>query len=416
MKISLLARLLTINLILTSASSAAEKQPELTYPIVGTGATASYDNTGTIAKPKPNEPFYGQNSNHPGRTPRYRADSDGTVRDLNTGLIWQKRVIGPMSLEEARQAARRDRTGGYSDWRIPTIKELYSLIQFDTGHAMGQKANSFFIDTRYFDQPLGYPREIDAQIWSCTPCKSPTMHGEQSVFGVNFIDGRIKSYALMNPRKRAEPAQHYFRLVRGNRKYGRNRFTDNGDGTVTDHATGLMWLQRDSGRGMDWASALQWAEELNFAGHSDWRLPDIKELQSLVDYSRSPETTGSAAIDPVFHCTNIAPASQAAEFGYYWSSTTHLDGPHPGGSACYISFGRALGLMRGSLLNVHGAGAQRSDPKSERPAQTLPFYRGPQGDMIRVYNLVRPVRTLRPNESPNPRSKRKSSAGKTDKA
>ena len=76
----------------------------------------------------------------------------------------------------------------------------------------------------------------------------------------------------------------YVLYVRGNKNYGQNDFTDNGDGTITDKATGLMWMQDDSGNGMTWEEALKFAESKEFAGCSDWRLPNIKELQSIVDY------------------------------------------------------------------------------------------------------------------------------------
>ncbi len=62
----------------------------------------------------------------------------------------------------------------------------------------------------------------------------------------------------------------------------------------------------DSGEGLNWEDALAWVEQNNaeaYLGYSDWRLPDAKELQSIVDYTRSPDTTGSAAIDPVFDVT-----------------------------------------------------------------------------------------------------------------
>jgi hypothetical protein len=75
------------------------------------------------------------------------------------------------------------------------------------------------------------------------------------------------------------------------------RFQDNGDGTVTDLATGLMWIKDPSAIGgvwgtpgnpstMTWAEAIDACEELKYAGHSDWRLPNIKELESLIDYSK----------------------------------------------------------------------------------------------------------------------------------
>ena len=74
-------------------------------------------------------------------------------------------------------------------------------------------------------------------------------------------------------------------------------------------ATGLMWLQNDSGKAMTWQQALAYAEASTVDGYSDWRLPNAKELQSIVDYTRSPDTTGTAAINPLFQTTNIGSTS-----------------------------------------------------------------------------------------------------------
>mgnify|MGYP006267894679 CR=1 FL=1 len=107
----------------------------------------------------------------------------------------------------------------------------------------------------------------------------------------------------------------YVRYVRGNPGYGKNDFRDNGDGTITDRATGLMWSKADSQTGMDWPAALAWVQKKNaenHLGHGDWRLPDAKELQSIVDYTRSPSTTGSAAIDPVLEVTAVTRRAERA--------------------------------------------------------------------------------------------------------
>ena len=188
--------------------------------------------------------------------------------------------------------------------------------------------------------------------------------------------------------------------MRGNEAYGLNNFVDNGDGTITDLSTGLMWMTYDSGYleedgAMDWDDALAWAETLDYGGYSDWKLPSAKELQSIVDYTRCPDTTQSAAIDPLFQATVIEMLDGSPGYAYYWTSTTHLDGRIPQESAVYISFGEAQGVMHDTLMDVHGAGAQRSDHKTGAEADfPSAIEYAPQGDVAYVYNLVRAVRVI----------------------
>ena len=183
---------------------------------------------------------------------------------------------------------------------------------------------------------------------------------------------------------------------------------------------------------------------LGRAGDRSVTVPSVKELQSLVDYTRCPDTTQSAAIDPLFDCTQITNEGGKADYPFYWSGTTH-GGLMGGGAAMYVAFGRAGGWMSARAMaggppdrrsppgpplgppglpggfgpdgpppggpppmdgpavdagdyhfvDVHGAGAQRSDPKAGAPAR-FPRGRGPQGDVIRINNFVRLVRTLDP--------------------
>ncbi len=136
------------------------------------------------------------------------------------------------------------------------------------------------------------------------------------------------------------------------------------------------------------------------AGHTGWRLPDAKELQAIVDHSRSRDTTGTAAIDPVFTSTEITAEDGSRNFEFYWTGTTHLDGLQAGTDAVYVAFGEALGYSTGQssgtelFLDVHGAGAQRGDPRSGSRTEYPSWGDGPQGDVCRVYNLARCVRFI----------------------
>jgi ribonuclease BN (tRNA processing enzyme) len=384
-----------------NSSTSKNTNLKYSYPIVDTKVQDYYSDTQEISKPSAGEAFYGQDANYKGNQPSYTKNGDGTVSDHVTGLMWEQDMGTKMTLEEATQKAKDSKLGTYTDWRVPTIKELYSLIQF-TGKVKGAKAIDLFIDTDYFNQPLGNSekgeREIDAQTWSSTEYVGKTMRNDATIFGVNFVDGRIKGYPKSKPRTGSDNKM-YFRLVRGNTEYGKNNLIDNGDATVSDYATGLMWQKTDDGEGKDWKGALCYAENLELASYSDWRLPNAKELQSIVDYTRSPQTTHSPAIDPIFECTQIEdPEGNPGQYPFYWTSTTHLDGRNPNASAAYIAFGEAQGQMHGKLMDVHGAGAQRSDPKSGNK-QDYPQYFGPQGDVRYVYNYVRCVRDINPTEN-----------------
>lgn len=394
-----------------STLMAARPCGALDYPIVDTGQERCYENRREITYPESGSPFFGQDAQYQGNQPSYRDNSDGTITDLVTGLMWQKAPGPKKTYAEAVAGASACRVGGYDDWRLPSIKELYSLILFSGEDVDPMSTNTTnlkpFINRDVFGFVYGDPakgeRIIDSQMATSTKYVSTTMGGNETMFGVNFADGRIKGYPIAS-RRGGRTKTYFVFYVRGNPKYGRNGFRDNGDGTVTDEATGLTWAKVDSGHlkagdtedgTLNWEQALRWCEDLEYAGHSDWRLPNVKELQSLVDYTRSPDTTESAAIDPIFDVTPVRDALGEINYPFYWSSTTHkrMGG---GEAACYLAFGRSQGWMpsfggQARLMDVHGAGSQRSDPKSGDPAQ-FPKGRGPQGDVIAIYNMVRPVR------------------------
>ncbi|MFI3295608.1 MAG: DUF1566 domain-containing protein [Rikenellaceae bacterium] len=442
---------------LATLSSAAQN-----YKIVDTEQSKCFDDTQEIKAPKKNAAFYGQDAQHQGNAASYTDNGDGTVTDNVTGLVWQK-SYEVMSYKEALIAAEKFKLAGHSDWRIPTIKEAYSLILFSGSDVNpqlsgdGDQPGNPFINASFFDfkYAANGNRPIDSQMLSSTLYVGST-ETENLIFGVNFADGRIKGYGMGFG---GGDKEFVVRFVRG-ADYGQNDFVDNGDGTINDNATTLMWSKSDSQEAMNWQEALAYAQKMNkenYLGHSDWRVPNAKELQSLVDYSRSPLSSSSASIDPMFECTLITDEAGVGDYAFYWTSTTHENsGTSTGGAGVYVAFGRSLGNMSNSQgmgmmpgqgqgqgqgarggeggerpqmregegtqrppmregegegqhgqgmgnrsqssgepnwVDIHGAGSQRSDPKSG-DASVYATGHGPQGDAIRINNYVRLVRDL----------------------
>ena len=100
------------------------------------------------------------------------------------------------------------------------------------------------------------------------------------------------------------------------------RFIDNGDNTVTDSKTNLVWMKEDDGKERTWKDAVTYCEqnEAKLPGEG-WRLPTVEELFTLVDFTRH-----SPAIDPVFSNTKSS---------WYWTSSPHAS---YSGYAWYVSF------------------------------------------------------------------------------
>lgn len=402
-----------ISALSTASLSTQTPATALAYPIVDTGQGKCYDNNSEVSCQQVGQAFLGQDAQYTGNVPHYQDNGNGTVTDLVTGLVWQQDPGAKMTYAQAVAGASTFKLAGYTDWRLPTIKELYSLILFDgtdsSSCMIGEQCAVIpFIDTRDFKFSYGDTssgeRIIDSQFATSTKYVSTTMNGNDTMFGVNFADGRIKGYGTGPMLGQSGNKTFYVLYARGNPNYGQNKFVNNGNATITDNATGLTWMQSDSGSGMTWESALAYCENSTVAGYHDWRLPNVKELQSIVDYSRSPATTNSAAIDPLFNATAITDEAGQPDYPFYWSSTTHADASGGGTEANYVAFGKALGYMNNQWMDVHGAGAQRSDPKTGS-ASEFPQGHGPQGDAVRVNNYVRCVRggsvASTPNGDPN---------------
>ncbi|RBW44581.1 hypothetical protein DS885_11190 [Psychromonas sp. B3M02] len=378
-RISMLAALILSNFGCTDSS---QNNPNLITPpavkfvVVDTQQDKCFDNSGeTITCPVKGADLYGQDAQYSGVTASYTDNHDGTVTDNNTGMVWQKTPdFKHHSYDDAISYCENLRTANYADWRLPTIKELYSLADFrgEIVNPRVESENTPYIDTDYFDFQYDKRMAYIGQYWSITKYTQGPVHNTENVdaaFGYNFADGHIKAYEtgyiFGTDAKGVHAPGNFVRCVRGEEHvYGVNQFVKNTDGTVTDKATGLMWQSTDDGKRRNWQDSLAYAENAEYAGHSDWRLPSIKELQSIVQYGKPVGEW--PAIDT--HYFTLSGDNTIQDPIWVWSSTTQGDFKY---SANYISFGKSFSKKNSSATEYfdwHGAGAQRSDPKAGSPA------------------------------------------------
>jgi hypothetical protein len=389
------------------------------YNVVDTGQDSCYNSSTGVAGVCSGT---GYDADYTGIAASYSTSSDGSiVVDNNTGLVWtQTADLSGNGIIDADDKLTQPNAASYCaalatnglNWRLPTVKELYSLMDFRGGDPSSYTGSDTSILTPFIDDGVfgvGFgdtgagERIIDGQYATSTLYVSPqgTISGADTMFGVNFIDGRIKGYPYNEPV--SNPKTFYVYCVSGNPDYGVNNFTDNGNGTVSDNASGLLWQQGDY-HSSDFDDAITYCEGLSLASRTDWRLPNAKALQGIIDYERAPDYSSSAAIDPLFSATSFTNEEGVTDWGFYWASTTHIKYDGLGDVGIYLSFGRALGYFdQGSgaeVVDVHGAGAQRSNSKNNSAAFASGtanvgygdfYYNGPQGDILRHDNRVRCV-------------------------
>jgi hypothetical protein len=269
-----------------------------------TGQTTSYTNTfGEDADYTINSPSYTKLDAN-GNTLPDSASEWSMVKDNVTGLIWENKTDdggihdkdNTYTWQNAKDVfiahVNNQNFGGHSDWRMPTVKELSTLVYRGN-------YNNPSVNIAYF------PNMMSADYWSFTTIDSNLGLAWYVSFHYGYVDYSNKS------------GNFYVCAVRGGQSgaFGDSvipgRMVDNGDGSVTDTKTGLMWQQADAVV-MTWAAALTYCENLQLANHDDWRLPNINELQSIVDYSKNNPSIDTVAF----------PGTMSSG---YWSSTTGVD-------------------------------------------------------------------------------------------
>ncbi|KPA15135.1 secreted protein containing DUF1566 [Candidatus Magnetomorum sp. HK-1] len=252
------------------------------FPIPDSGQTICYDMEKRILCPEPGEKFYGQDANYLINPPSYtKMDENGNdlpddaekwvmVQDNVTGLIWEVKTndysihdkdnkytwydSNPdtngayagtpgdgTDTEDFIIALNAEEFGGYLDWRMPYIYELASIAN------LGRYNPS--IDKKFF------PYAMSAFYWSSTSNANYTdcAWGVKFNYGFDFNNSKLSSSSF------------YVRAVRGGQCRSFDHLVINGDETVTDVNTGLMWQRETFDVKKNWKTALSNCRMINHA-------------------------------------------------------------------------------------------------------------------------------------------------------
>ena len=199
----------------------------------------------------------------PGVTPAPFIVENGTGLDTTTLLMWQLSDGGEMTWENAQKYADSLTLGGYSDWRLPTGHELFSI------HDLTRKNPPL---------PASFTSTGAEYWWS-----SETLTGDATRVWCTNTGGGIGPHPKSETIGAGGTKKFHVRTVRATQAAVQlpTHFTDLGNDIVKDNSTGLMWQQYCHDTPITLDKALSIADTLALGGFSDWRVPNIKELHSL---------------------------------------------------------------------------------------------------------------------------------------
>ena len=249
----------------------------LNHMLADTGQSTSYTAT------------TGEDNDYTTNTQSFTDNGDGTITDNVTNLIWQQ-----VDDDTTRNWVTADTycTGlalSSLSWRLPKIRELSRIVNFEISGPAIDSANFTGTD--------------NAAYWtSTTNALNPS-----NAWTVDFISGASASTSDKAGNS------NLVRCVTGTAISGWY-FTNTVD-VVVDRYTGLTWQRSDNASEDTWENAITYCEGLTLDTQTDWRLPDIKELQSIMD--------DTAVAAPTINATFFTDTNSAG----YWSSTTDTNTP-----------------------------------------------------------------------------------------
>jgi hypothetical protein len=250
----------------------------------------------------------------------YTDNANGTITDSITGLVWEKCIRGRSGTNCATGSSITDtytnqntycstNTLAGLKWRLPNIRELETIPSYNTFNPA--------INVTIF------PQTGTNNFWTETTYSLSTANAHM----VSFFDGYSNNLS--------KTFTHSVRCVSGETKKITMSLIDNQDSTVTDTATGLIWQKCPQGLSSNlcdsgsatptqFNAAITYCNTLTLVGKS-WRVPNINELKTIVDYTVTNAPTIQSSFFPN---TSQSP-------NYYWSSSSYANG---GTDGWYINF------------------------------------------------------------------------------
>ena len=260
-------------------------QKLIPFRLPDTGQTISY-----TATP-------GEDADFTFNPPSFTDNGDGSITENITKLMWQKTDGGEMTFENAAIYCNNLTLAGYTDWRLPTAEELFSINNFGRLNPA--------LNTVYFTL-------TQAEYW----WSSETAADDASKIWVTNAGGGIGAHPKTETLSSGGSKYFHVRAVRNpiTTSFSISHFTDEGNNTITDNFTGLTWQKIPGQTAMTWEEALTYAQSFSLASKSDWRLPNIREIQSLNDPALS-----KPSFNKIYFPNCLS--------GNYWSSTSMFNTP-----------------------------------------------------------------------------------------
>ena len=291
-----------------------------------TGQTTCYDSDGNVISCEGTGQDGDIRAGVAWPTPRFTDNGDGTISDNLTGLMWLKdadcfgsrdwenalRKIEDFNVNPGKYACCEYR-GTYNDWVLPNVNELDSLNNSEKSYTGTWLEDQGFENVQQSSVDMYWSSTTDvssAKYWPAVPARYAWAVDIRGSF-LKTERKDSKHYHIWpirtgqtgsNKIPKTGQTTSYADGDDGDLQRGASwpipRFTDNGDGTVTDNLTTLMWFKGACIHGKTWQEALNAIADLNdnpeslswcggYTGaYNDWRLPNKNELQSLTDFSQ----------------------------------------------------------------------------------------------------------------------------------